>query len=232
MKLAFALCHHDSGSGVANDVGDNAGHVEDPVDTGQKSDGLQGKVDSVKDDGQHDQAGAGDACGTDGSQDGCDHDHDLLGNGQVDAEDLGCEDDGDGFIDGGAVHVHDCAEGDDEVCDLVGNAQLLGALKVDRNGGYGRAGGEYEEHGFLHGGEELDGADPCVEADHETALYEYGVEEAGQVAGEDGLEVGKHDAEAVLAYDVGHKSEYAEGSELQNDVGDLFPGVGPGTEEV
>ena len=95
------------------------------------------------------------------------------------------------------------AERNDEVGDLVADAEALGAFQVERDRGDRRAGGEDEEHGFLHGAEELHRADASVQSHHQAALHEDGEQDAGDVAGSDGLDVGHEHVEAVLAADVG-----------------------------
>ena len=232
MKLAFALGDDNRDSGIADDVRDNAGHVQDTVDTCKERDCLERKIDSVEDDRQHDQTGARDAGCTDGSQNRCDHDHDLLRNGQVNTEDLGGEYDCDRLIDRRSVHVHDSAERDAEVCDLFTYAEVLGALEVQRDRCDTGACCKYEQDRLFHRLKELDRADAAVETDHETALYKYCKQEAGKIAGTDCLDVGQHDVHAVLAHDISHEAEYAVRSELENDVCDLFPCLCPGAEEV
>ena len=101
-----------------------------------------------------------------------DHDHDLLGDAEMDAEDLGGKDNRDCFIDCRTVHVHDGAEGNDEGGNLVGHTEFLCALQVQRDGRHRGAGRKDEQHGILHGGEELLRADAAVQADHQTALHE------------------------------------------------------------
>ena len=232
MKLTLALCDHDCHRSVTDDVRDNSGHVQDTVDTGKERDCLEWKVNCVQDDRQHDQTGARDAGCTDGSQNRRDHDHDLLRNGQVDAEDLGGEYDCDRLIDRRSVHVHDSAERDAEVCDLFTYAEVLGALEVQWDRCDTGACCKYEQDRLFHRLKELDRADAAVETDHETALYEDREQEAGKIAGADCLDVGQHDVHAVLAHDISHEAEYAVRSELENDVCDLFPCLCPGAEEV
>ena len=127
MKLSFALCDHNCHCSVADDIRDNASHVQDTVDTCKERDCLERKIDCVEDDCQHDQTGARDSGCADGSQNRCDHDHYLLRDSQVDSEDLGGKYNCDRLIDCCAVHIHDSAERNTEVRDFFAYAEVLGA---------------------------------------------------------------------------------------------------------
>ena len=48
MQLALALGYNDGGSSSTHNVGDNTSHVQDTVDTGQQTDGLQRQIDCIE----------------------------------------------------------------------------------------------------------------------------------------------------------------------------------------
>ena len=65
MQFTFALGHHDGSGGITDDIRNDSGHVQNPVNAGQQADRLQRQVDRVQHDRQHDQTGARDAGCTD-----------------------------------------------------------------------------------------------------------------------------------------------------------------------
>lgn len=86
MKFSFTLCYDDSNSCITDDVGDNTRHVQNSVDACEKCDGLKGQIDCIENDCQHDQTGPGNTGCSNGSENSCDHDHNLLCYSEVNAE--------------------------------------------------------------------------------------------------------------------------------------------------
>ena len=108
----------DGAGSVTGDVDHGAAHVQDPVDTGHQCDAFQRQANALQHHGQHDHAGAGNTGGADGGQGGGEDDGHLLGQGQVDTEDLGNENGADTLVDSGAVHVDGSAQRQNECCGI------------------------------------------------------------------------------------------------------------------
>ena len=116
-------------------------HVNGAEDAHNHAHDGRGQAHGVQQhDGKHDATGW-DARGADGDQGGQENEHGLLSQGEVHAVDLGNEDDGDGVIDGNAVHVDGGPQRQGEGGQLAFDMELLFRhFETDRQGA-GTAGG-------------------------------------------------------------------------------------------
>ena len=220
VTLQVQSVNADGAGCVTGDVDDGTAHIQDTVDTGDQCDALQGQADGLQNHGQHDDAGTGNTGGADGSQGGGQDDGQLLGQSQIDAEDLGDEDGADALVDGGAVHVDGCAQGQDEACDLLTDAQLLGGLHVEGQGAHGACAGEGEDHCLTHALEELDRAHASHQTDGGGVDHDH-VDDVGDVSDQDDLQQGQQNSGAVLSDDGADQSEDADGGQLDDHAHDL-----------
>ena len=137
IEFAFPLGDHDGAGGVAEDVHGGTGHVHHAVDTGDDGDAFERDAHLGEHDGAHDEAGAGHAHGTDGSEDTGGEHLELLIEGHGDAVDFSNEDGDHAHVHGGAVHVDGVAEGQREGGHGLGSAELLALDEVGGQGGGG-----------------------------------------------------------------------------------------------
>ena len=112
---------------------------------------FQALIDREDDDDHGDGAGGWDAGCADGGQGrGDDHDE-QLGEAEIDPPELEEEDDGDGFVERGAVHVDGGPQGQDKIGGPLGAPALaLGAFKRDRKRGRAGVGAEGGHQGPPH----------------------------------------------------------------------------------
>ena len=131
------------GDGVAGGVQAGGGRVEDEAQGGDDGECLGGEVEHA--DNQHlaHQAAAGSAGEHKGGENGHNDGHGIgLRADEVLAEDAVQEGDLHDGTEDGAVHVHGAAHGQHQVADVLGHADVVTGLLVDRNGGGGGLGGK------------------------------------------------------------------------------------------
>src|SRR5437868_6681677 len=160
VEAALALGDQDGDDDLARDVGGGADHVEDRVDGQQQADAFEGKAEGAQRQGEHDD-GAGEACGRGGADDRDEGDQQVVADAELDVEDLGDEDGGQGRVDGGAaVHHGGGAEGHGEGGVVTVDAHPLdGDALGQREGADGGAGDEGQLDGGPGVAEEGDRAD-------------------------------------------------------------------------
>lgn len=152
-------------------------YLQEPVDGDNHCYVLRWQADRREDHDHGDQAGRGHGRGAKGGRGGGERNDDQVGKAEDHSVHLADEDGRDGLVQGRAVHVDCCADGQHEAGDPgVALDVLLETLEGDREGGGGGAGadGEHDALGALaHEGERvLAGCDGVHGRDADEAVQD------------------------------------------------------------
>lgn len=120
----FALVNQQSYSSIAGDVNRGTWHIQDTVDTCDKSGAFQRQTKASQNHGQHDEACTRNTCSTDRSQStGNDNGH-ILGSGEVNAVQLSNEQCAYTLISSSTIHVDGCAQRQNEAGNFFRSAHF------------------------------------------------------------------------------------------------------------
>ncbi len=138
--LFFALVNQQSYSSIACDVNRGTRHIQDTVDTCDKSRAFQRQTKAGQNHGQHDEACARNTCSTDRSQStGNDNGH-VLGSSEVNAVQLSNEQCAYTLISSSTIHVDGCAQWQNEAGNFFRSAHFLSTAHGQRQSTTGGAG--------------------------------------------------------------------------------------------
>ena len=147
---------------IACDVDGGTQHIENTVDTHDKSDTLRWQSDGIQYHSQGNKSDAWDTGGTDGSQCCGNNNRCEVCRGQMNTVRLCDEDDSDTLHNGGTIHVDGCAERNGERRDLFRDTHFfVQCINRHRDCCVGGCGGKCKSHNrkeFLH---EFNRIQPC-----------------------------------------------------------------------